>query len=55
MDGVGLGERESGVVAKAPGGMTVSLTQERSHVVSHRALLTILSGLADLTTATECD
>lgn len=46
MDGAGLGERESDVVAKAPGGLTVSLTQERSYVVSHRAVLSIRSGLA---------
>lgn len=48
----GMGERERDAVLRAPGRMTVSSTPERSQALNPRPMLPILSGVADLTTAT---
>ena len=47
-----MGEREKDAVLRAPGRMTVSSTPERSQALNPRPMLPILSGVADLTTAT---
>lgn len=47
MVGTGWGRRKSDVLARAPGRMTCQLNS-RSQVVSHRAMLSTLSRLADM-------